>query len=73
VEQPFAPASTPIAIFLQQATPEEVRAETERILNSGICDGGRFVLREGNNLAPGTPLAYMASRYAMARAWAPQP
>ena len=61
----------PSAIFLQQATPEEVRAETERILNSGICDGGRFVLREGNNLAPGTPLANLAAMYETVRAWSP--
>jgi uroporphyrinogen-III decarboxylase len=67
-EQPSAPT----AIFLQQAAPEEVRAETERILNSGSCDGGRFVLREGNNLAPGTPLSNLEAMYAMARAWAPQ-
>ena len=59
----------PSAIFLQQATPEEVRAETERILYSGICDGGRFVLREGNNLAPGTPLANLAAMYETARTW----
>jgi uroporphyrinogen-III decarboxylase len=61
----------PSAIMLQQARPEEVRAETERILNSGICDGGRFVLREGNNLAPGTPRANLEAMYETARAWAP--
>jgi hypothetical protein len=61
----------PSAIMLQQATPEEVRAETERILNSGICDGGRFVLREGNNLAPGTPRANLETMYETARAWSP--
>lgn len=46
----------PAVPFLAQATPGEVMAETQRILESGICSGGRFVLREGNNLAPGTPL-----------------
>ncbi len=61
----------PSAILLQQATPGEVRAETERILNSGICDGGRFVLREGNSLALGTPLANLEAMYATARAWRP--
>jgi hypothetical protein len=61
----------PSAIFLQQATPDAVRAETERILNSGICDGGRFVLREGNNVAPGTPLANLEAMYETARAWSP--
>ena len=59
----------PSAILLQKATPEEVRAETPRILNSGVCDGGRCVLREGNNLAPGTPLANLAAMYETARTW----
>ena len=36
-------------------TPEEIDAESRRILNTGVLEGGRFVLREGNNLAPGTP------------------
>jgi hypothetical protein len=61
----------PSAIFLRQATPEQVRTETERILNSGICQGGRFVLREGNNLVPGTPLANLEAMYETARAWSP--
>jgi hypothetical protein len=59
----------PSAIMLQQASPAAIRAETMRILNSGICDGGRFVLREGNNLAPGTPLANLEAMYQTARDW----
>jgi len=46
----------PSVPFLVAATPQETRAECQRILESGICQGGRFVLREGNNLAPGTSL-----------------
>ena len=61
----------PSAIMLRQASPAEIRTETKRILDSGICDGGRFVLREGNNLAPGTPLANLAAMYETARAWNP--
>ncbi|MEI8195120.1 MAG: uroporphyrinogen decarboxylase family protein [Phycisphaerae bacterium] len=37
-------------------TPQEVFAECRRVLTSGIMEGGRFLLREGNNLAPYTPL-----------------
>jgi hypothetical protein len=59
----------PSIMVLKNGTPAEVRAETSRILNSGICEGGRFVLREGNNLAPGTPLASLAAMYETARAW----
>lgn len=53
----------PSAPFLRQATPEQTRQEAARILNSGIMDGGRFVLREGNNLSPGTPLENLRAMY----------
>jgi len=46
----------PSVPFLRSATPEAVRKETKRILTGGIMDGGRFVLREANNLAPGVTL-----------------
>jgi uroporphyrinogen-III decarboxylase len=49
--------------FLMQAKPEEVREEVRRILQSGVLDGGFFVLREGNNLAPGTPLENTEALY----------
>ena len=42
--------------LLRSATPEQVREEVRRILATGVLEGGMFVLREGNNLAPGTPL-----------------
>lgn len=43
----------PSVPFLRAANPEAARQETKRILTSRIMEGGRFVLREGNNLAPG--------------------
>jgi len=49
--------------FLMRATPAEVRDEVRRILQSGILEGGLFVLREGNNLAPGTPLENTEAMY----------
>ena len=39
-----------------RGSPGDVYAESRRILQSGILEGGLFVLREGNNLAPYTPL-----------------
>jgi len=57
----------PSVVLLRDGTPDEVRSETHRILHSGICDGGRFVLREGNNLAPGTPFENLAAMYEEAR------
>ena len=53
----------PSVPFLQTHTPDEVRAEVRRILTSGVMEGGRFVLREGNNLAPGIPLENLWAMY----------
>lgn len=49
--------------LLRTGSPEQVWAETRRILQSGVMEGGRFVLREGNNLAPGTPPENVAAMY----------
>lgn len=59
----------PTVMTLRDGSPKGVRAETQRILDSGICEGGRFVLREANNLAPRTPAANLAAMYETARAW----
>ena len=50
--------------LLRSGTPEGIRSETKRILESGIMAGGKFILREGNNLAPGTPPESVAAMYA---------
>ena len=42
-------------MLLKDGTPEQIKSETRRILESGVCEDCRFVLREGNNLAPHTP------------------
>ena len=42
---------------------EEVSRETKRILQSGIMEGGKFVIREGNNLAPATPQSNIKAMY----------
>jgi uroporphyrinogen-III decarboxylase len=48
---------------LKNDTPKEVEAEAKRILQSGIMHGGKFILREANNLAPGTPLENIMAMY----------
>ena len=53
--------------FLMTATPAMVREEVRRILTSGVLAGGRFVLREGNNLAPYTPLENTEAMYRAGR------
>lgn len=57
----------PNIMLLLNGTPTAIREETRRILNSGIAEGGRFVLREGNNLAPRTPLKNLDAMYQEAR------
>ena len=42
--------------LLLEGTMEEVQKETRRILESGIMEGGRFILREANDLPPRIPL-----------------
>ncbi len=49
--------------MLLSATPDRIRTEVKRIMGTGILEGGLFVLREGNNLAPGTPLENTEAMY----------
>jgi len=59
--------------FLMRSTPEEVREEVRRILQTGVLQGGFFVLREGNNLAPGTPLENTEALYYAGREFGCRP
>jgi uroporphyrinogen-III decarboxylase len=47
----------PEVALLLGGSPEAVYRRTAEILTSGVKRGGRFMLREGNNLPPGVPLA----------------
>lgn len=53
--------------LLLRGTPDEVFAETSRILKSGIMVGGRFILRDANALAPRTPLVNLVALYQAAK------
>jgi hypothetical protein len=57
----------PTIMLLKDGRPEEIRKEVKRICESGIMRGGRFVLREANNLAPGTPVENIEAMYAAGR------
>jgi hypothetical protein len=48
---------------LRRGPAEAIVAETRRILSSGIMAGGKFVFREGNNLAPYTPPEHVRAVY----------
>jgi uroporphyrinogen-III decarboxylase len=53
--------------LLLASTPDRVWAEVRRIMESGILEGGMFALREGNNLAPHTPLENTEAMYRAGR------
>jgi uroporphyrinogen-III decarboxylase len=52
---------------LVNGRPEEICEKTRAILLSGITQGGRFILKEANDLAPCTPLANLRAMYSAAR------
>jgi uroporphyrinogen-III decarboxylase len=54
----------PPVMILREGTPAACARETRRILESGIMSGGRFILREGNNLPPCVPVANLEAVYA---------
>jgi len=51
-----------IALLLN-GTPQEVYGRAKSILLSGIKEGGRFILRDANNLPPCVPEENMAAMY----------
>jgi uroporphyrinogen-III decarboxylase len=53
--------------ILRRGTAAEVREESRRILQSGIMRGGRFILREANNLPPEVPIANLQAMCDAAR------
>lgn len=59
----------PTIMLLKDGRPEEIRREVKRICESGIMAGGRFILREANNLAPCTPLENIAAMYEAGKAF----
>ncbi len=56
----------PVAHLLSE-TPAQVYARTVDILQSGIMRGGKFILKEANNLPPRTPPANIEAMYRAAR------
>jgi hypothetical protein len=49
---------------LVACSPEEVLQKAKEILQSGIMRGGKFVMKEANNMPPATPLENIAAMYA---------
>jgi uroporphyrinogen-III decarboxylase len=57
----------PRVTLLRDGSPEGIDAEVKRILETGVAEGGRFILREANDLAPGTPLSNLDAMYEAGR------
>jgi uroporphyrinogen-III decarboxylase len=53
----------PEVALLLNGTPQKVRERTKAILQSGIMEGGKFVLHEANNLPPRCPEENLRSMY----------
>ena len=51
------------AYLLLESVPERVYERTREILESGVMEGGRFVLRDANNLPPNCPEENLAAMY----------
>jgi hypothetical protein len=59
----------PHAELVRSGPVSAIKAEAKRILQSGVMAGGKFVLREGNNLAPYTPPEHLAAMYEACKRW----
>lgn len=53
----------PPVMILQNESPATVREKVKSICQSGVMEGGRFILREANNLAPCTPVENLLAMY----------
>jgi len=57
----------PCSTIVRDASPEWVREECTRILRSGVLEGGRFILTDASEIAPGTPLENLTALYETVR------
>jgi len=56
-------AGGPKVDIVLKGTKEELVKESKRILTSGIMEGGKFIFKEANNLAPETPMENISAMY----------
>ena len=57
----------PTVMLVKDGPPEAIRNEVRRICESGIMDGGKFILIAANNMAPLTPLEHVGAMYEAAK------
>ena len=49
--------------LLQNGSVESIREAVKKLCTSGVMQGGKFILHEGNNCAPCTPLEHFEAMY----------
>lgn len=59
----------PKASLFLKGCVDDLLTETKNILSSGILQGGRFILQEGNNLPPHTDLETCEQFYEYGKIW----
>mgnify|MGYP001562894663 CR=1 FL=1 len=56
-------------MLLRSGPPALLEAAVKNACEGGAMRGGRFILMDGNNVAPGTPLAHFAAMYEAGKRW----
>jgi hypothetical protein len=59
----------PTVMLLQTGSADAIRAEAKRILESGVTEGGRYVMIAANNMAPRTPVENIQTLYDAVRTY----
>ena len=59
----------PTVMLLQSGNANEIREEVKRILQSGVTEGGKYVMIAANNMAPCTPVENILTLYETVRAY----
>lgn len=49
--------------LLRSGTQKQVTEVVRTLLQSGVMDGGKFILMDGHNIAPGTPVENLSAMY----------
>jgi uroporphyrinogen-III decarboxylase len=57
----------PTVMVVKDGAAEDIRLEVQRICQSGVMDGGKFILIAANNLAPRTPVKNIQVLYEAAK------
>jgi uroporphyrinogen-III decarboxylase len=57
----------PSAVLVKSGPAEAIRQEVRRICESGVMEGGKFVLIDANNMAPCTPVEHVVALYEAAK------